>query len=144
MIENNWLERWKTYVDYKAIEEKLKSYQNTGFLDRVSYNLLIDPMYDCNPCCIANDKLLIDHNEFLNDGNKSNIENIILKRNLNVERDVKFINKKAWEFFYNFYGGGPEIKLMLDGENIYEITSEILNSQALKVNIGSPLIYYLG
>ncbi len=48
--------------------------------------------------------------EFLNDGNKDNPENQVIKHDINQREEVKIVNKAIWDFFHSKYGGGPEIK----------------------------------
>jgi hypothetical protein len=59
---------------------------------------------------IDNKNLLVPLEEFLNDGNKNDPENMVVRHDINQRDEVKIVNKAIWEFFLNKYGGGPEIK----------------------------------
>lgn len=62
------------------------------------------------PGPIPNIKLLTPMSQFLNDGDPTDPENIVVTNGLDLRSDVRLVNKKMWEFFLNKYGGGPEIK----------------------------------
>jgi hypothetical protein len=62
------------------------------------------------PGPIDNSTLLVPINEFLNDGDANNPENQVIRHDINQREEIKLVNKQIWEFFYDKYGGGPEIK----------------------------------
>lgn len=62
-----------------------------------------------HPGEITNKKLIYNLNEFLNDGDAKNSDNIILRHDLSEKTDLKFIRADIWNFFYDIYGGGPEL-----------------------------------
>ena len=70
--------------------------------------------YEPNPAMkpgeIDNKNLLVPLEGFLNDGNRNDPENIVVRNEINQKEEVKIVNKAIWDFFLNKYGGGPEIK----------------------------------
>jgi hypothetical protein len=46
---------------------------------------------------------------FVNDGDKNNQENVVIKHNINIKSELKIVNKAIWDFFHSKYAGGPVI-----------------------------------
>jgi hypothetical protein len=117
IINRNWLAKWKKFVDYQYIKENSKSYINNYSFNKKEY--VCDLSYF--PGEINNDYLIIPKNEFLNDGDNSNIYNYVIRTNIDQRKDLKFINKKIWDFFYKIYQGGPELKkpFLQNKSNLY-------------------------
>jgi len=106
IINRNWLAKWKKYVDYQYIKENSKSYYHSHSFNRKEYQCDQDSF----PGVIDNEFLIVPFNEFLNDGDNSNIYNYVIRHNVDQKRDIKILNKKMWEFFLSRYKGGPELK----------------------------------
>lgn len=106
IINRNWLAKWKKYVDYKFIKENSRSYYHSHSFNRKVYQC--DP--DSFPGDIDNQMLLVPNEEFLNDGDDTNLYNYVIRHDVDQRRDVKILNKKMWDFFSSRYKGGPELK----------------------------------
>lgn len=106
IINRNWLAKWKKYVDYQFIKESSKSYYHSHSFNRKEYQC--DP--DSHPGDIDNNYLIVPNDQFLNDGDMTNIYNYVIRHDVDQRRDVKILNKKMWDFFSSRYQGGPEIK----------------------------------
>ena len=106
IINRNWLAKWKKYVDYQFIKESTKSFYYTNSFGRKEY--------ECDPSSfpgeIDNDFLLVPNDQFLNDGDKSNIYNYVIRHEIDQRKDMKILNQKMWDFFSSHYKGGPELK----------------------------------
>ena len=61
------------------------------------------------PGPIDNWNILVNPNEFLNDGNMADQMNLVVRSDLSQRDHIKICYKKVWEFFLNKYGGGPVI-----------------------------------
>jgi len=65
--------------------------------------------------------------QFLNDGDPSNPENIVVTNGLDLRNDVRLIGKAMWEFFVNIYGGGPElIKTLIEEKSSSSYSSKVI------------------
>ena len=106
IINRNWLAKWKKYADYQFIKENSKSYYHSHSFNRKEYQ--------CNPDLfpgeIDNEFLIVPTEEFLNDGDNSNIYNYVIRHDVDQRKDIKILNKKTWDFFNSRYKGGPELK----------------------------------
>ena len=98
-INKDWINRWKTIVKYEKHQKVLKKSQ----LNNVQSIIFDLPEKINNLESINNKKILVDISSFLNDGDNTNIENIILKEN-----SYEIINKELWESFKK-YGYDIEI-----------------------------------
>ena len=90
IINRNWLAKWKKYVDYQYIKENSKSYYHSHSFNRKEYQCDQDSF----PGVIDNEFLIVPFNEFLNDGDNSNIYNYVIRHNVDQKRDIKILNKK--------------------------------------------------
>ncbi len=96
------MKEWKTYVNYTHVKRKL---QYSFYGSSIEY----EPDYTSFPGPIANDKVLVSMDDYLNDGDPENSDNLVVKNELNLQTDLRLINKKMWEFFHKKYGGGPVV-----------------------------------
>lgn len=101
-MNRRWIREWKTYVNYTHVKRKL---QYSFYGSNIEY----EPSYSSFPGPIANDKILVPLTDFLNDGDVNNQENIVVKNELDMQNDLRLVNKAMWEFFQNKYGGGPVV-----------------------------------
>lgn len=62
-----------------------------------------------HPGSINNSKIIYKLDEFYNDGDINNPENIVIRHDINQEKDLKFITEEIWIFLRSIYGGGPEV-----------------------------------
>lgn len=106
IINRNWLAKWKKYVDYRFIKENSRSYYQTQSFNRKNYQC--DP--NSYPGEIDNQFILVPNEEFLNDGDETNIYNYVIRHDVDQRSDIKILNKKMWDFFSSRYKGGPELK----------------------------------
>jgi hypothetical protein len=106
LINRNWLAKWKKYVDYKFIKENTKSYYGSQSSNRKEYKNDLSSF----PGEIDNEFLIIPFSEFLNDEDKTNIYNYVIRFDVDQRKDLKILNKKMWDFFSSRYNGGPELK----------------------------------
>jgi hypothetical protein len=67
---------------------------------------------------IFNYNLIYNIDEFLNDRNKKNHENIIIRHNIDQQKKIKLIKEEVWNFFSKIYGGGPVIQVPIMEEKI--------------------------
>ena len=89
-------------------------------LSSMNYNFSKNKIYmDKNsfPGEINNNSLLIDRNEYYNDGNDDNVENYVLKPDISQRTDFKYVNLEILELFLNNYKGGPVLKKLFVEEN---------------------------
>ena len=108
IINKEWLKNWKEYVNkyYLTIKYNLHP---TGFNkggESPSKTFLIKS----NPGPINNSQILLNINDFYNDGDINNIDNIVISSKINYKQ-IKYISDEIWEFFLEKYGGSPEIKV---------------------------------
>ena len=109
LIYKPWFENWKKYVNYEDYKRKAQiNSKNFNFKTQSEYY----------PGEINNNNLLVDPSNFYNDGNMDDIENIVVKSDINQREELKIIDKEIWDFFVNRYGGGPVIcKPMIEEDN---------------------------
>lgn len=105
IINRKWLAKWKLYADYKNIKDNSRNYYHSYSYNRREYQIDKSNF----PDKINNDYLLVPFEEFLNDGNLENPMNYVIRHDVDQRKDVKIINKKIWDLFYENYGGGPKI-----------------------------------
>jgi len=102
VINRRWIREWKTYVNYTHVKRKL---QYSFYGSSVEY----EPSYTNFPGPVANEKILVPFTDFLNDGDPTNPDNIVVKNELDMQNDLRLVNKAMWEFFQKKYGGGPTV-----------------------------------
>lgn len=101
-----WLKKWKQYVNYAFVKRNIQySYYYSQY-----NNKKYEPKFDSLPGPIDNNGLLVPLDNFLNDGDQSNPENMVIRHDINQKEEVKIVNKSMWDFFHSRYGGGPVIK----------------------------------
>ena len=108
IINKEWVKNWKEYVNKYYLTNKYNLHP-TGFNkggELPSKTFLIKN----NPGPINNSQILLNINDFYNDGDINNIDNIIINSKINYKQ-IKYISDEIWEFFLEKYGGSPEIKV---------------------------------
>ena len=140
VINRNWLAKWKKYVDYQFIKENSKSYYHSHSFNRKEYQC--DP--DSFPGEIDNEFLIVPSNEFLNDGDDSNLYNYVIRHNVDQRKDIKLINGKMWDFFNSRYKGGPELmKPYISDKSRSYSSSKIVELFYRKVNFNNFSIKFI-
>lgn len=115
ILSEEWVEKWKEYVDYETIKKMQYSHYN----QRKSIHK-VKP--EAHPGKITNSTLLVPLNEFYNDGDPNNRENQVIRHDVNQYKEIKIVNEKIWKFFHERYGGGPEIiKPSIEEETRYSV-----------------------
>jgi len=66
--------------------------------------------FHLHPGTISNHKLLVPMTDFVNDGDMTNNDNIVIKTDIDVEKNIKIVDLNIWKFFVDRYKGGPEIR----------------------------------
>ena len=102
-------------------------------------------MLDSHPGEISNSGLLVPLEDFLNDGDKSNPENLVIRLEINQRLEVKIVNKEIWDYFHSKYGGGPVIqKGSIEEKTKYSNSAKkIVELYYKKVYHQSSNIFYL-
>jgi len=106
VMNKQWLKKWKEYVNYRSVKQNIQySYYYS------QYNKTKNETKEgVHPGPIDNENLLVPLSEFLNNGDTTNPENVVIRHDVDQKEDVKIVNKAIWDFFYSKYGGGPVIK----------------------------------
>ena len=89
-------------------------------LSSMNYNFSKDTIYmnkNSFPGEIDNYSLLIDRNDYYNDGHDEDVENYVLKTNISQRIDFKFVNLEIWDLFNKHYKGGPVLRKLFVEEN---------------------------
>jgi len=130
LLNRNWLSNWKKYVDYQSIKDSQKTYYSYYSYNKRGYK--INP--ESHPGEIDNNSFLYPLDEYLNDGDPKNEDNFVVRHDINAKSDLKIVNKNIWQFFYERYGGGPQIeKPLIDNNNSYS-SSKVVEVFLRKVN----------
>lgn len=132
VLNKLWYKKWKEYVSYADIK---KSLLHSYYYNHYKTNKY-EPKIDSHPGPINNNYVLVPLNEFLNDGDPSNPENTVVRHDIDQKQEIKLVNKLIWEFFYNKYGGGPEIlkKSIAEKSKYSTIPKKIIELYYRKVN----------
>jgi hypothetical protein len=105
-IHRKWFKKWKKYVDYNFIKKTSQNiYFHRGEFSTKNY----DPRPYFFPGEIDNSFLLLPLQSFLNDGDMNDPENLVIRQDAILRKEVKIVNFIIWQFFHTKYGGGPEI-----------------------------------
>ena len=106
-MDRQWIKKWKEYSDYTTIKRKMKySYYYTNNTTISKYEIKKESF----PGPISNSRILVPLDSFVNNGEKNDESNKIIRTDLEQRRDIRIVNKKIWEFFFQKYGGGPIIE----------------------------------
>ena len=101
-----WIKKWKEYVNYAFIKRNIQySYYYSQY-----NNKKYEPKLDSPPGIIENKSLVVPLENFLNDGDVTNPDNMVIRHDINQKGEVKIVNKVIWDFFNNKYGSDLEIK----------------------------------
>jgi len=103
-----WLAKWKNYINYNQIKLKMRYNINKNEGEITEKN--IEDQNNPFPGCINNFQILLPLSDYYNDGDRDNEENVVINPDINIKQNLKIVNEKIWNYFYNKYGGGPEIK----------------------------------
>lgn len=133
IINKEWFNSWKKYVDYEKKNIKKSNIVNKNLKQSV------ETKYD-NPGPINNKILIEDSKEYINclinlskENEKHELKPEYVLVNKEMKENIKVISNAMWKFFFKIYGGGPEIKRKVievnnDEKNInYDIFYKILN-----------------
>lgn len=101
-----WLKKWKEYTNYAYIKKNVQYSYYYSQYNKVAYSVKLEAF----PGPIENSSILVPLDEFLNDGDTKNPENQVIRHDLNQRDNIKIVNKKIWDFFFEKYQGGPVIK----------------------------------
>lgn len=102
LISKKWLDKWKGYVDYETIKEQSQNYR---FSSKKQYTVKPEE----KPGSIDNTLLLIPQEEYYHDDNPEDIENQVIRHDIDQSAELKIVNEEIWNFFHSRYGGGPKI-----------------------------------
>ena len=139
IINRNWLAKWKKYVDYQFIKENSKSYYHSSSFSRKEYEH--DPA--SFPGEIDNEFLIVPKNEFLNDGDNSNLYNNVIRHDVDQRKDIKILNKKMWDFFNSRYKGLELQKPFINDKSRSYSTMKIVELFYRKVKISNKINHLL-
>ena len=103
ILNKQWYNKWKNYINYSYF--KNKSTNPVYYKNQVSFF-----NHHLHPGPISNNNLVVNLCDFVNDGNAKNDENIVIKSDIDFEKNIKIIDNTIWKFFFDRYKGGPEIK----------------------------------
>lgn len=118
-MDKKWYRSWKKFTNYKAI----KSSKNKFSFIKSNYNpSSFTPDRSDFPGNFDNSDLLVPLTEFLNDGDQTKPENIVVKTNYNSKEHFTVLFPEQYEFFESRYKGGPTIR-----KGYYEVKSEYYN-----------------
>lgn len=106
VMSKKWLKKWKEYVNYGFIKRNIQYSYYYSQYNTKKYEV----KEESNPGQIDNESLIVPMSEFINDGDISNPENLVIRHDIDQKSEVKIVNKVIWEFFHSKYGGGPTIK----------------------------------
>lgn len=125
IIDRKWVRKWKDFVDYNQV--------------KFSFHLegKYEPKPNSFPGPISNLNIITPMEKFLNDGDTTNPDNLVIRNGLDLRSDVRLINKSMWEFFVKLYGGGPEVikKVIEDKSSSYSYSSKVIEVFFRKLNI---------
>ena len=115
LINKQWYYDWKIYINkdyfdkiHKLNPNKVKKEGEEVDESKLKFEELPSPGK------ISNDKILMNLDSFYNDGDKKNPENFIIKPDLGYNKDIKKIHEELWNFYFQKFGGGPELCLILN------------------------------
>ena len=117
LINKKWYYDWKIYIN-KDFFDKIhglnpnKVKKNGDVIEESKLKFEDIP----SPGPISNDKILMNLNSFYNDGDKKNPENFIIKQDLGFNKDIKMIHEELWNFYFQKFGGGPELCCVLNNK----------------------------
>jgi len=131
LLNHNWLRNWKKYVDYKSVKESSQTYYSYS-----SYHKRLHKIdTESNPGEIDNWFLLYPLDQYLNNGDANNEENFVVRHDINTKTDLKIVNKNIWQFFYERYGGGPQIeKPLIDNDSSSYSSNKVVEVFLRKVS----------
>ena len=113
IISKNWLRKWKNIVSYYNII-KLRAYNYEDISKIINERINIPK--------IENEKLIIQFDNFLNDGDKKNPDNYIL--NIDEKNNIELFNKQIWDLFYSHYNCDYIIKRNSSKNDILSLNYE--------------------
>ena len=118
LIDKQWYYSWKKYVNKEFFDEnyqlnpnKKKRNENEDENEEKKNLIWIE---NPSPGPISNNKIILDINSFYNNGDINNPENYIIKQDLSFKKDIKMIHEELWNFYFNIFGGGPRLCLILN------------------------------
>jgi len=125
VIDRKWVRKWKDFVDYNQVKY--------NFHSEGKY----EPKLNSFPGPITNLNIITPMEKFLNDGDTTSPDNLVIRNGLDLRSDVRLINKSMWEFFVKLYGGGPEVikKVIEDKSSSYKYASKVIEVFFRKVII---------
>jgi len=136
LINKDWIKKWKEFSNYQEVKKYLLTSLSN---ERAKPD--IKPKSNKHPGPINNKVLLLQQESFFNDLTASQ-ENYVLDKRVKTDKDksdIKIVNKAIWSFFYNRYGGGPEIirnyYIFNDKSCKFSTTSKILELRFLKLRL---------
>lgn len=108
LISKAWLRQWKDFTDYDTIKAQSStfSFYTSNHLKNKKYQ--INPEKFPGP--IKNNDILVPQSNFYNTEDSEDIENIVVRHDINLNTDLRIMNEDLWNFFYSRYKGGPIIK----------------------------------
>lgn len=112
LISKIWLRKWKEYVNYTDIKDA------DSYRYKAGKEYKIDP--NLHPGPITNNLILSDRSCYYNDGNDEDIENQVVRHDIDQNNELRIITEEMYKFLLERYEGGPTIiKPMIEEETKY-------------------------
>lgn len=112
LLSKIWLRKWKQYTDYKTLKDQNEVYR----FRTIQKTYTIRP--ELFPGPIDNNVLLVNQDNYYHDNNSEDIENQVVRHDMDQNNELRIVNEEIWNFFHKRYGGGPAVlKPLIEEDN---------------------------